>query len=54
MNNQNLESAATEFQRRFHISADDNEPSRRTSVTSNVSQVRTAVLFYTLKLLNLL
>ncbi|KAG8268712.1 E3 ubiquitin-protein ligase nedd4 [Homalodisca vitripennis] len=42
VNNQNLESAATEFQRRFHISADDNESNRRASVTSNVSQDVTA------------
>lgn len=34
--NQNLETAVTEFQRRFHISADDVEASRRTSVISQV------------------
>ncbi|XP_046662602.1 E3 ubiquitin-protein ligase Nedd-4 isoform X2 [Homalodisca vitripennis] len=43
VNNQNLESAATEFQRRFHISADDNESNRRASVTSNVSQASEVV-----------
>lgn len=37
LTNQNLETAVTEFQRRFHISADDVEASRRTSVTSQAS-----------------
>lgn len=36
VNTQNMESAATEFQRRFHISADDGEANRRSSVTSQV------------------
>ncbi|RZF35830.1 hypothetical protein LSTR_LSTR008936 [Laodelphax striatellus] len=41
-NTQNLDNAVTEFQRRFHISSDE-EAHRRTSVTSNLSQVSEAV-----------
>uniref|UniRef100_A0A1B6C7J7 E3 ubiquitin-protein ligase n=1 Tax=Clastoptera arizonana TaxID=38151 RepID=A0A1B6C7J7_9HEMI len=38
-NSQNIDSAATEFHRRFHISADDGEANRRASVTSQPSEV---------------
>ncbi|XP_075216382.1 E3 ubiquitin-protein ligase Nedd4 isoform X2 [Lycorma delicatula] len=40
---QNLETAVTEFQRRFHISSDEVEANRRTSVASNLSQVNEVV-----------
>ncbi|XP_054277378.1 E3 ubiquitin-protein ligase Nedd-4-like isoform X2 [Macrosteles quadrilineatus] len=43
VSNQILESAVTEFQRRFHISADDQESNRRTSISSNVSQASEVV-----------
>lgn len=43
VSSQTLELAASEFQRRFHISADDNEPNRRASITSNASQVTTLI-----------
>lgn len=35
----NLDTAATEFQRRFHISVDDTESRQRTSVISQVSKL---------------
>jgi len=41
--NQILESAVTEFQRRFHISADDQETGRRGSISSNISQASEVV-----------
>lgn len=45
----NLDTAATEFQRRFHISVDDNESRQRSSVISQISNVSYLLyLFYSI------